>query len=461
MAKKAGQEGALIVVAGKDGAPYWEGKWRRDGRQVKRRLGPAFLDRRDPGSVLDPAPMGDGWRFSWSEPITPTGRLRSSPDERLTLGDAHAALALKIEEVDREREEARAAALAGDDGGPVLFGQVVDEWITERNADVKDGHLKGSTMRDYKGMLRREDVTPRKHGAVPKAWVMREFGARPAEDITGDDVTALLDKMRDSGLSSRTRSKYAAVLSMLFDFGKRAGYVDHNVMTDRPRAKRKRRASALPRVYSIETVELIAVEAGEFADIVRTAALTGLRQGELLGLRWRDVDWLDRRSITVRTRYLPGEVEEDEEDTPKSNRARTVPLSDQAAVVLDRVSKREHFRGDADLVFPNDVGGHLDPSTLRNNYAKARDTVIKRSAKKGDQLPEVVFHGLRHTFGSRCAAAGVPLATIMAWMGHADITTTMIYVHWQPQHDDADRLSRAFATTPTTADVEQSAEVSS
>jgi integrase len=449
VAKRSGDEGALIVVVGKDGAPYWEGKWRRDGRQVKRRLGAAFLDRRDPGSVFDPEPMGEGWRSSWVEPATPSGRLRSSPDARLTVGAAHARMRERIAEVDREREEASAAALVADQRGPVLFGQVVDEWLTERAADVKDGDLKGSTLRDYRGMLRREDVTPRKHGSAPKAWVMRAFAERPAQGVTGDDVTALLNKMRAAGLSSRTRAKYAAVLSMILDFARRAGYVDHNVMSDRPRAKRKRKASATPVVYSVETVELIATETGgTFGEIIRTAALTGLRQGELLGLRWGDVDWTGR-GVTVRTRYLPGEIEEDEEDTPKSNRARTVPLSDQAAVVLDRVSKREHFTRDADLVFPNDVGEHLDPSTLRNNYAKARDVVIEREAKEDRELPTVVFHGLRHCFGSRCAAAGVPLATIMAWMGHADISTTMIYVHWQPQHDDADRLSRAFTTVPT------------
>ncbi|MGZ6560243.1 MAG: tyrosine-type recombinase/integrase [Solirubrobacteraceae bacterium] len=45
---------------------------------------------------------------------------------------------------------------------------------------------------------------------------------------------------------------------------------------------------------------------------------------------------------------------------------------------------------------------------------------------------EVRFHDLRHTFGTRCAAAGVPLRTLQAWMGHADIKTTMVYTHYAP-----------------------------
>ena len=104
---------------------------------------------------------------------------------------------------------------------------------------------------------------------------------------------------------------------------------------------------------------------------------------------------------------------------PKSGKARTVPLSDQAAAVLDRISRRERFTGRGDLVFANEVGEHTDPSTLRRAYATARDTVLEAAAAEGDELPRLTFHGLRHCVGSRCAAAGVPLASIQAWMGHA------------------------------------------
>ena len=58
----------------------------------------------------------------------------------------------------------------------------------------------------------------------------------------------------------------------------------------------------------------------------------------------------------------------------------------------------------------------------------------------------IVFHDLRHTFGTQCAAKGIDLRRIQAWMGHADIQTTMRYLHYVPQHDDAARLTAAFAT---------------
>jgi integrase len=56
----------------------------------------------------------------------------------------------------------------------------------------------------------------------------------------------------------------------------------------------------------------------------------------------------------------------------------------------------------------------------------------------------IVFHDLRHTFGTQCAAKGIDLPRIQRWMGHADIQTTMRYLHYVPAHDDAARLTAAF-----------------
>ena len=63
----------------------------------------------------------------------------------------------------------------------------------------------------------------------------------------------------------------------------------------------------------------------------------------------------------------------------------------------------------------------------------------------------IVFHDLRHTFGTQCAAKGIDLRRIQAWMGHANIATTMRYLHYVPQHDDAARLTEAFATASSDA----------
>jgi len=119
------------------------------------------------------------------------------------------------------------------------------------------------------------------------------------------------------------------------------------------------------------------------------------------------------------------------EDTPKSHKVRSVPLIDQAARAMDGLSRREHFTGDDDRVFVNDVGGVIATDLLRKRFKAALDAA---------GLKQLRLHDLRHTFGT-LAVQAFPLSDVKAYMGHANIETTMIYVHHVPQHDAADRLS--------------------
>jgi integrase len=91
-----------------------------------------------------------------------------------------------------------------------------------------------------------------------------------------------------------------------------------------------------------------------------TAAFTGLRMGELLALRWRNVDFANR-ILHVQRNYVEGV-----DDTPKSHRRRSVPLSDQAVVALDALSRREHFTGPDDLVFANELGEYANDDEVRD-----------------------------------------------------------------------------------------------
>lgn len=436
--------GSLLIETSKDGseAPFWAGKWWWQGRQVKRRLGAAHVVPRDDEHL---APNdARGWERNWREPGG-----RPWPAGALTAKRARQALQDKIreyaDEMAQEAEEARLRTRARREA-VVKFGQVADEWMAERWHDVQDGSLKASTAKDYASMLKRQDDALKARGTGVNgkrvAHVMRAFDAVPVDAITGEDIDAFERKLRNAGLSPRTRSKYTVLLNLILDFAVSREYIEITPMATRAKRKRQREREHIPDVYALDTVERIAqATGGIMGEIVRTAALTGLRQGELLGLQWGDIDFAGR-AIRVRRRYLPGE---DEMDVPKGNRARVVPLIDQAAVVLDRVSRSAKSTRKNALVFARDNGDHVDPSALRKAYMKGRDAVIAAAAKEGDELPAIVFHGLRHTFGSTAAAQGIPLSTLKAWMGHADISTTLIYTHWMPQADDADRLTRAFA----------------
>jgi integrase len=305
-------------------------------------------------------------------------------------------------------------------------------------------------------MLRRPDEPLKARGRGPKdgrtAWLMRAYEQRLIRDITPADIDALEATLRKAKLSAQTRLKYTVVASMIFAFAESQGWSGENPVKAKGRQKREgRKTEKLPEVYSLDVVEKIAgkVEDSTLADAIRLAAVTGLRQGELLALRWRDVDFIGRK-ITVRTRYVAGE--EEEGLTPKGGKVRTVPMSDQAGAVLDRLSQRDSHTRKADLVI-TDGGEHVDPSTLRRAYMRARDLVIAEPQKEGEILPSISFHSLRHTFGTTCAMQGVPMFKLQHWMGHANLATTQRYSHWSPQTDDAALLTSAFAKG-TAADAE-------
>jgi integrase len=162
-----------------------------------------------------------------------------------------------------------------------------------------------------------------------------------------------------------------------------------------------------------------------------TAAMTGLRQGELLGLRWRDVDWAAQKIRVVRP-YVRGKFR-----TPKSRTSsRAVPMADRVGQQLELLFQASAYQGEDDLVFGHPHTGHpLERSQVSKRFKRA----LKRAGVR-----EVRFHDLRHTFGTRCAAAGVPLRTLQAWMGHADIKTTMVYTHYAPGANEAELVNGVF-----------------
>jgi integrase len=156
------------------------------------------------------------------------------------------------------------------------------------------------------------------------------------------------------------------------------------------------------------------------------AAMTGLRQGELVALRWRDIDWT-AGVVRVRRTYTRGEW-----GTPKSRRSsRAVPLADRAARELERHFQRSAYRADDDVVFCHPhTGNPYDASKLRERFYDAM-----RAAGMGHRVGReggITFHSLRHTFGTRMAAVGVPMRTLQEWMGHRDHTTTLIYADFAP-----------------------------
>jgi integrase len=115
-------------------------------------------------------------------------------------------------------------------------------------------------------------------------------------------------------------------------------------------------------------------------------------------------------------------------------------MAPEVAEALARLEQWDRFAGPDDLVFVGQVGGHLDASALLRRY---------RTALRAAGLRPLRFHDLRHTFGTR-VIGHADIRRVQEWMGHADVQTTMRYLHYAPRHDDAALVAQAFLTEPQT-----------
>ena len=366
----------FVRLIDRTGGPVYYAQIRTiHGKRLQRRLGKAWAKRSRP----------------------PEGFITERQAEAL-LGEI---LAGKVDDVPVD-------ARPGDD---ISFQMACDEWLRYVEFDRK---RRPSTIRDYRREI--------------KARLIPQFGAEtPLSEIGYAEVEAFRQQMLDeSRLSARTINKRLQQLHTIFKRAQRKWELPYNPASGVERQPQRRSGDI--RVLEPGQVERLAAHAVNDQDAVifTVAAFSGLRLGELRGLRWGDIDW-QRSQIFVRRSYTV-----DDDGPTKSGKVRSVPLVAQAARALERLSRRERWIADDDRVFVNEVGDQIEDSAMRRRFYRALDDA---------GLEHIRFHDLRHTFGT-IAVQAFPLTDVKAFMGHADIQTTMIYVHHVPKHDAADRLTR-------------------
>jgi integrase len=296
--------------------------------------------------------------------------------------------------------------------------QYLDGWIETVKLQIW-----GSTWRRYSDFVR--------------VHIVPSLGKIPLIKLTPQQVQLLYTRKLADGPSSTTVHHIHGVLHRALKDALRMGLVQRNV-ADMVRAPR--RSTREMETLSEEQAKTFLSAAGDrFAALYVLALTTGMRQGELLGLRWQDIE-LEKRLLRVRVNVQESNGRFILAETKTEYSRRCIALTQTAMRALlahkDKQNQDRARFGDAwnaryDLVFPNAVGGIMIP-----------DNLAKRSFKQHLRqvgLPMTIrFHDLRHTAATLLLSSGVHPKVVSEMLGHTDISITLrVYAHVTPHMQQA------------------------
>lgn len=323
----------------------------------------------------------------------------------------------------RELQEAPPAPKQSPSARSLTIAELLTAYLDDAEAT---GRLAAKTLFDYR-QFARDYIEP---------WI----GDRLVADVTSETISAWQTKLLTEGgtrtgraLSPNTVRLARAPLNGAYKYGRVNGLAADNPVADVALPKKRR---SIPKHWSPEQArEFLALTEGEALWPIWAVLLgSGLRIGELVALRWRNVD-LERRVIRVVEFVSALGYEVVESDGKSRDAVRTVDIDDNLVGVL----RAQHERtGDVEHVFARDDGAPFHPQYLSKELAAT-------SVSCG--LPRLTAHGLRHTSATLMLATGVPPKVAAERLGHADATLfSNLYSHVTPtmQRQAADQVGHTL-----------------
>ena len=289
-------------------------------------------------------------------------------------------------------------------------GQWMDEWF-EAYAKVK---VRPSSHQTYKGYI--ENHIKPNIGDIPieklTSLQLQKFYRLL---LTEGRVPRIESEKQPKGLSAKTVRNINQVISSATDMA-----VRHKLILSNPTE-----GCELPKIEHREMKTLPAEQLGAFLREAKESGVyelyyldlaTGLRRGELLGLKWEDID-LQNGVIHVRRQVARVDGEVKELPLKTKNSYRNISISRDAVAML---TEMEAHRS-SDYVFPSSTGGPISPDSVNNMLHR----VLKRAG-----LPSIRFHDLRHTFATLALQNGVDIKTVSGMLGHFSAGFTLdTYAH--------------------------------
>jgi integrase len=323
------------------------------------------------------------------------------------------------------------------------------QYLTERWLPVQEARLRKSSFESYRRNI--------------ELHVVPGLGRRPLDQLTPEDIdvfyAALLkggrrkrpgEKGPARGLAPKTVHNIHVMLNKALGDAARKGTLVRNVvaLADAPSLQARKR----PEIKAWEIDQLVrfldAIAPHRMAPAFYFSAHTGMRRGEVLGVRWRDLD-LEAGRVSVRQALVSVAYEMSISDVKTGASRRTIDIDEDAIQVLrDWRKVRTEERGGIepapdDLVFVKADGTSMHPDI----FSQLFDRTVTRIA-----VPNISLHDLRHTHATLLLKAGVNVKVVSERLGHANVAFTMnVYQHVLPgmQAEAADTFSRLVHTERT------------
>ena len=290
-------------------------------------------------------------------------------------------------------------------------GSWLEVWM-ENYAKIK---LRPSTYKTSQGFL--------------KNHIKPQIGGIPLADLTSLDLQRFYKHLLDGGRVDRVEAKKkpkGLAPKTVRNIHQMIGSAYNLAIEQKLVSKNPAQGCALPKVEHKEMKTLTADQLSAFFCEAKDSGVyelyyldlaTGLRRGELLGLKWTDVDF-QHGALKIQRAISRQNSKVVEAPLKTKNAYRTLPLSADAISVLKMQKCKV---GNSEWVFPSPSGGPMSPDSVLHMLQR----VLKRAG-----LPRIRFHDLRHTFATLALENGMDVKTISAMLGHVSAVTTLdIYTH--------------------------------
>ena len=337
---------------------------------------------------------------------------------------------INLQKNTKEFEEELSSQNVKSDPKKITFVEFCEKYL-----DVKRSSLSPTTMQYYEKVI--HDMLIPLYGKMRmrelKTYHVQQFIQYLANDyhrVDGRDSET-------SHICATTVKRYTTVLRSIVTLAYKLEYIDEDIGQSRRLEFPKENHPEIE-VYSTEEVNQILNAATEepvhIRLIVELALFTGCRRGEIVGLKWSDID-LENHTLFVKRSIYKNRDHKAMEKDPKSRCGiRTIAIPERLCNTLlqYKIQQDRHksYMGDAwhnlDYIFTEENGLVMNPQTPTKQF----DHFLKRHG-----IRHLKFHGLRHTSATMLLANGCDIKTVSTRLGHSDIETTNIYVHSLKESD--------------------------